>query len=78
MDGGNTMKKVMLILIAVMFMASTAWAGNIPEFDAVGCDVTNVFAQTNQAQYGQVIRNNVRAEWSNQFLQCHFSGSCSL
>ena len=33
------MKKVMLILIAVMFMASTAWAGNIPEFDAVGCDV---------------------------------------
>ncbi len=53
------MKKMMLILIAVMFMASTAWAGNIPEFDAVGCDVTNVFAQTNSAQYGQVIRNNV-------------------
>ena len=30
------MKKVMLILVAVMLAASTAWAGNIPEFDAVG------------------------------------------
>ena len=53
------MKKVMLILFAVMFVASTAWAGNIPEFDAVGCDWTNVFAAGNTIQYGQVITNNV-------------------
>jgi len=53
------MKKVMLILLAVMFMATTAWAGNIPEFDAVGCDYVNVFAANNAAQYGQVIANNI-------------------
>jgi len=58
MDGGITMKKVMLILLAVMFVASTAWAGNIPEFDAVGCDTQNVFARTNIAQYGQVAQWN--------------------
>lgn len=51
------MKKMMLILFAVMFVASTAWAGNIPEFDAVGCDWTNVFAANNAAQYGQVVTN---------------------
>ena len=72
------MKKVMLILIAVMFMASTAWAGNIPEFDAVGCDVTNVFALTNPAQYGQVVKNNIGPNGPINLLQCHFSGSCSL
>ena len=53
------MKKVMLILFSVMFMASSAWAGNIPEFDAVGCDATNVFAQYNYIQYGQVANNNI-------------------
>ena len=53
------MKKVMLILLAVMFVASSAWAGTIPEFDAVGCDATNVFAKNNAVQYGQVIDNNI-------------------
>lgn len=53
------MKKVMLILVAVMLAASTAWAGNVPEFDAVGCDVTNVFAVNNTIQYGQVSANNI-------------------
>jgi len=56
------MKKVMLILVAVMLAASTAWAGNIPEFDAVGCDATNVFARTNAAQYGQVVKWNIGPE----------------
>jgi len=37
------MKKVMLILLAVMFMASAAWAHNTPEFDAVGTDSANYF-----------------------------------
>ncbi len=53
------MKKVMFILLAVMFVASSAWAGGIPEFDAVGCDWTNVFAKNNPVQYGQVIDNNI-------------------
>jgi len=58
-DGGNLMKKVMLILLAVMFVASSAWAGTIPEFDAVGCDCKKVFAKNNPVQYGQVIDNNI-------------------
>jgi hypothetical protein len=54
------MKKVMLILFAVIFAASTAWAGNIPEYDtAIDIDANNIFAVTNLAQYGQVTNNNL-------------------
>lgn len=49
---------IMLVGVLVMF-ASTAWAGNMPEFDAVGCDNYNIFAGFNWIQYGQVIDNNV-------------------
>jgi hypothetical protein len=69
---GITMKKVMLILVAVMLAASTAWAGNIPEFDAVGCDATNVFARTNAAQYGQVIKNTVGPEGPINYFSANF------
>jgi hypothetical protein len=36
-----------------------AWAGNAPEFDAVGDDSANIFAVYNLIQYGQVIAKNV-------------------
>jgi len=37
------MRKIIICLIAVALMATPAFAGNDPEFDAVGCDSTNFF-----------------------------------
>lgn len=37
------MKKILLALVVLAFMATPAVAGNQPEFDAVGCDATNFF-----------------------------------
>ena len=51
--------KLIALVVAGLFIAVPAWAGNIPEFDAVGCDAANYFARANAAQYGQVIANNV-------------------
>ena len=50
--------KVFSMVVLAVFLAGTAWAGNIPEFDAVGCDNQNFFALTN-LPYGVVIDNNV-------------------
>lgn len=50
--------RILSVLVLAVFLASSAWAGNIPEFDAVGCDATNVFAQINE-QYGLVVDNNI-------------------
>ena len=36
-------KKTLMILLAAAFIAAPAYAGNVPEFDAVGCDATNYF-----------------------------------
>ncbi|MBN1842351.1 MAG: hypothetical protein JW883_08755 [Deltaproteobacteria bacterium] len=49
------MRKLILVLIAVAFIATPAFAGNIPEFDAVGCDAANYF---NDAIKWSVIINN--------------------
>lgn len=51
--------KLIALVVAGLFIAVPAWAGNIPEFDAVGCDATNYFALGNSVQYGQVIANNI-------------------
>jgi hypothetical protein len=51
--------KLIALVVAGLFIAVPTWAGNIPEFDAVGCDATNYFARYNSAQYGQVIANNI-------------------
>jgi len=59
MDGDRKMKRGVVILLTVMLVASSAWAGNIPEYDAVGCDWTNVFAKYTPIQFGQVIDNNI-------------------
>ena len=37
--------KLTVILSALMLISTMAWAGNVPEYDAVGCDMTNYFAQ---------------------------------
>ncbi|UCD77691.1 MAG: hypothetical protein JSW26_20060, partial [Desulfobacterales bacterium] len=42
-----------------MLLATSAWAGNIPEFDAVDCDALNFFAVANLVQHVPVINNNV-------------------
>jgi len=50
-------RKIFPVLLLVgMFMASSAWADNIPEFDAVGVDSANYFAKNN-AGYQLVIKN---------------------
>lgn len=36
-------RKSIFILVALAIMATPAFAGNRPEFDAVGCDVENIF-----------------------------------
>ena len=36
-------KKTLMILLAAAFIAAPAYAGNVPEFDAVGCDSANYF-----------------------------------
>lgn len=53
--------KISLALVLACLLAAPAMAGNIPEFDAVGCDNQNYFALGNFAQFGQVIHNNI---WS--------------
>lgn len=37
------MKKILIGLVAVIFLVTPAMAGNQPEFDAVGCDALNFF-----------------------------------
>lgn len=48
-----------LTCVSALLLSSTAMAGNIPEFDAVGDDSINYFAVGNSVQYGQVIENNI-------------------
>lgn len=50
--------KILLAVVLAMFLATSASAGNIPEFDAVGCDASNFFARTN-LPYMVVTWNNI-------------------
>ena len=36
-------RKILFLLVAAVFLATPAFAGDQPEFDAVGCDATNYF-----------------------------------
>ena len=47
--------KMFLMLIVVMFLALPAWGSGIPEFDAVGIDANNTYAQ--DLIYQQIIMN---------------------
>ena len=51
--------KMLVVLFVVVFLASPAWSGNVPEFDAVGCDALNFFAVANLVQHVPVIFNNI-------------------
>lgn len=53
------LRMVGLVLGSALLLTTSAFAGNIPEFDAVGDDSANYFAVGNSVQYGQVIANNI-------------------
>jgi hypothetical protein len=63
--------KVIVVMSALMMFTLPAWAGNTPEFDAVGCDSLNFFALAGFAQYQPVIANNANGfgqlinQWSD-------------
>jgi len=54
-----------VLLLVGMFMASSAWAGNYPEFDAVGVDANNYFAKNNIAY--KMVTEYFRANKVNGF-----------
>jgi hypothetical protein len=53
------LKKMFVVIVGAMLLATPAFAGNVPEFDAVDCDAQNYFAVRDIAQHVQVINNNV-------------------
>lgn len=58
------LKKLAILFLGMVFVASSAFAGNIPEFDAVGDDSANVF---NDAIKDCVVDNNPINFGSNWF-----------
>uniref|UniRef100_UPI002637AAC1 hypothetical protein n=1 Tax=Desulfoluna sp. TaxID=2045199 RepID=UPI002637AAC1 len=51
-------KIIPFVMGAVFMITASAWAGNTPEFDAVGCDNLNIFARNNNVQFeGSIIFN---------------------
>jgi hypothetical protein len=64
--------KLTIVLVAVIALAAPAWAGFVPEFDAVGDDSSNPFAFFNIIQYGQVDANddglNENSDFRNRSL----------
>ena len=67
------LKKLIIALVAVMFMVATAFAGNTPEFDAVGDDSANYFndaikdsvVANNTDSYGNLINNYSDFAWTD-------------
>jgi hypothetical protein len=47
MEENMKIRKIFPVLLLAVLLASTAWADNVPEFDAVGTDSANFYAQTN-------------------------------
>jgi hypothetical protein len=37
------MKKLIVAIIAVVMLSANAFAGDVPEYDTVGCDAQNIF-----------------------------------
>jgi hypothetical protein len=60
--------KFAVVLSAVVLISAVAWAGNTPEYDAVGYDYQNFFSQG--AVYYQVVNNgpNGALEMDSNFL----------
>jgi hypothetical protein len=57
-----SVKKIIILAIAAVFLATPAFADNIPEFDAVACDSSNIFAVDAALTYGAVSANNIAAD----------------
>jgi len=53
-------KKILFLLVAAVFLATPAFAGDQPEFDAVWCDATNYF---NDRVKDMVCWNNYNYDW---------------
>jgi len=60
--------KFAVILSAFVLISTVAWAGNVPEYDAVGQDDQNFFAQT-IIYYQLVTLNNPGLEAASAFLR---------
>jgi hypothetical protein len=52
-----SVKKIIILAVAVVFLATPAIADNQPEFEAVGCDATNLFAVDGELTYDAVTEN---------------------
>lgn len=67
------LKKLIIVLVAVMFMVTAAFAGNAPEFDGVGDDSANYFndaikdlvVANNTDSYGNLINNHSNFAWTD-------------
>ncbi len=57
------LKRILVAVVAVAFLCTPAFAGEQPEFDAVGCDATNFF---NDCVKELVIQNNV--DWNGKLI----------
>lgn len=51
--------KMIMIVLTAMLIAAPAFAGNCPEYDAVGCDADNYFADNAFIPLGMVCNNNL-------------------
>ena len=70
-------RKILMVFVAVAFMCVPAFAGDQPEFDAVGDDSTNFF---NDAIMQMVIANNIAANGTpinlaSDFKNCFYPAS---
>jgi hypothetical protein len=54
-----SVKKIIILAVAAIFLATPALADNVPEFEAVCCDATNIFAADAELTYGVVTENNI-------------------
>jgi hypothetical protein len=65
--------KIAVILSTFVLFSAVAWAGNTPEYDAVGCDINNFFSQ--RTVYYEVVNQgpNGALEAASAFPQEGFS-----
>ncbi len=64
------MKKILLVVLTIVFVATMAFAGNRPEFDAVGVDSQNYFNDfiKNAVVDNGIDRNNVKINDFSDFI----------
>jgi hypothetical protein len=67
-------KKILMMIVALAFLATPAFAGDQPEYDAVGCDSENIF--NGAAQLIVCQGNKVGAKKINEYS--NFKTGCCL